>query len=118
MNSFIARLAADRAANNPTAGPLQVSLPRAADTGPGGPREAGRQAAAADLAWSHVAALCTLLPLARDAALHWTGTWGTERLRAIGGDNVADAHTFATFADWLLFLEGCNDVAAALELEV
>lgn len=115
MSNFLDRLAADRAANVHT-GPAHASAPRAPNTAPGGPREAGRNAAASDLTWHSVAALCALVPLARDHALHWSGPWGTERLRAMGLDTVADAHTFNTFADWAAWLEGVNDVAAAIEI--
>ena len=116
MSNFLDRLAADRAATMHT-GPLQVSVPRAPNGAPGGPREAGRQAAANVLAWHQVAAFCVLLPPARDHVLHWHGSWGSERVRAIAGDTVAGAQTFATFADFAAWLEGVNDVAAAIEVE-
>lgn len=116
MSNYLDRLRADRAASMHT-GPAQASVRRALDTGPGGPREAGRQAAAHDLTWHHVAALCALVPLARGHVLHWPGTSGTDRLRAMGLDTVADAQSFDSFADWAAWLEGVNDVAAAVEFD-
>lgn len=114
--SNLDRLTADRRTHQPYLHhPRQVSLQRSTSTAHAAGRTAGQDAAANDLTWSHVAALCGLLPLAREAALHWTGNWGTERLRGVAGDTVADAHTFATFAAWAAWLEGVNDVAADIE---